>query len=221
MIEMRDVCKKYPLQDNQELSILKGISLKIHSGDFVVIMSPSGAGKSTLMNIMGCLDRFDSGTYTLAGAKVNSLSDNELAHVRNQKIGFVFQSFHLLPRLSAVENIALPLMYKRKNGSGKGNSKSLLELVGLGKRSDHFPGQLSGGEQQRVAIARALVNDPKLILADEPTGNLDEKNGVEVMNILKKLNEDGKTIVMVTHDDAIAEYAKRTIRLDQGKLVEN
>lgn len=213
--------KIYKLGD-YEIHALRGIDLSIEKGAFVAIMGPSGSGKSTLMNIVGCLDRPTEGRYLLDGEDVSSLDRNDLARIRNRKIGFVFQSFNLLSRTTALENVELPLLY---NG---GHSKDLtqralkaLSLVGLEGREHHYPNKLSGGQQQRVAIARALVNDPAMILADEPTGNLDTRTSVEVMDIFQSLNQKGITIVLITHEKDIAAYAKRNITFRDGKIIKD
>ncbi|MGD9092186.1 MAG: ABC transporter ATP-binding protein [Anaerolineales bacterium] len=205
-----------------EVRALDGVSLRINENEFVAIMGPSGSGKSTLMNILGCLDRPTSGSYLLAGEDVSDLDKTQLAIIRNQRIGFVFQSYNLLPRTTALDNVILPLMYNR-NGQlndeeGKNKALDALNAVGLSERVDHLPQELSGGEMQRVAIARALINDPVLLLADEPTGNLDTKSGDEIMTLLAQLHQEGSTIVMVTHEDEIAAYAQRVIRFRDGKL---
>jgi putative ABC transport system ATP-binding protein len=219
MIELNDIVKTYQM-GRIEVQALRGVSCRIEKGEMVAIMGPSGCGKSTLMNIMGCLDVPTSGSYLLDGAEVSQLSDSELAEVRNKKIGFVFQSFNLLRRTSALENVELPLLY----GSG-GDSRKLaleaLERVGMGHRAAHKSNELSGGEQQRVAIARALVNNTPIILADEPTGNLDSKSSHEIMAILEELNrKDGITIVLVTHDREIATHTQRIIFLRDGQIVD-
>ena len=203
----------------QELQVLKGISLDIYKNEYVALMGPSGSGKSTLMNILGCLDSPTSGIYILNGKDVSKTSDNDLAAVRNKEIGFVFQQFNLLPRLTAAENVALPLVY---NGTSKKQRLSqaleMLNRVGLADRSHHKPNELSGGQGQRVAIARALVNTPSIILADEPTGNLDSKTSVEIMEIFGKIHDAGNTVILVTHEEDIAHYAHRIIRLRDGVI---
>lgn len=219
LIELKHIVKSYPLGDTQ-LKILKGIDLKIEAGEFVAIMGPSGSGKSTLMNILGCLDKPTSGTYVLDGARVDSLSSDELAEVRNQKIGFVFQGFNLLSRTTALENVELPMVYANvKQPERTKRAKEALTKVGLKERMDHQPNQLSGGQQQRVAIARAIVNNAPIIFADEPTGNLDTKMSVEIMKLFTELNEVlGRTIILVTHEEDIARYAKRIIRIVDGEI---
>lgn len=205
---------------DSEVAALAGINLTISAGEFTAIMGPSGSGKSTLMNILGCLDRPTEGSYLLDGQEVAFMTDDQLAVTRNKKIGFVFQNFNLLPRISAMQNVALPLVYSgvpKKEREQK--AIEALEAVGLEKRLDHRPNELSGGQRQRVAIARALVNDPTIIMADEPTGNLDSKSGVEVMAIFDKLNALGRTIILVTHEPDIAEYAKRVIHVRDGLIV--
>ena len=218
LIDIKDVYKIYQMGSTQ-INALDGLNCKIEKGEYVALMGPSGSGKSTLMNVIGCLDSPTSGEYLLNDKNVSGMSDDELAAVRNIEIGFVFQSFNLLPRTSALENVALPLVY-----AGVPKSKRLeraqiaLEKVGLGDRGDHKPNELSGGQRQRVAIARALVNNPSIVLADEPTGNLDTKSSLEIMAIFQEIHNDGNTVVMVTHEEDIAAYAKRTIRMRDGKL---
>ncbi|WP_415907170.1 ABC transporter ATP-binding protein [Oleiharenicola sp. Vm1] len=201
---------------------VRGVTLEIHKGDFVAVMGASGSGKSTLMNLLGCLDRPTKGRYLLDGTDVSGLEKNQLADIRNQKLGFVFQGFNLLSRTTALENVELPMLYgarKLTSREMRERAQRNLELVGLGQRADHFPSQLSGGQQQRVAIARALINDPQILLADEPTGNLDSKTSVEIMGVFQKLNEQGITIVMVTHELDIAHYCKRNLIMRDGRLV--
>jgi putative ABC transport system ATP-binding protein len=224
IIEVHELTKVYG-EGPSATHALRGISSNVKSGEFIAIMGPSGSGKSTLMNIIGCLDRPTSGTYILDGEDVSDLSRAELAEVRNQKIGFIFQSFNLLPRLTALQNLMLPTVYdvRRRWDEYEREDRAIaaLEAVGLGDRIDHRPNELSGGQQQRVAIARALVNEPAIILADEPTGNLDTRSGVEVMKLLEKLHQQGSTIVMVTHDPRTARYAERVICVQDGLLVED
>ncbi len=218
MIEIQDVAKVYKM-GTVEVYALRGVSLRIEAGEVVAIMGPSGSGKSTLMNIIGCLDQPTTGAYHLDGQEVSKLSRNQLADVRNRKLGFVFQTYNLLPRLTAAGNVELPMVY---GGIPQRREKALaaLEAVGLGGRANHRPTEMSGGEQQRVAIARALVNEPAVILADEPTGNLDSKSGEEILRIFESLNrERGITLVMVTHDPGIGARAGRTIRLRDGMVV--
>lgn len=216
ILQLDSICKSYYL-GKQELQVLKGISLNIHKNEYVALMGPSGSGKSTLMNILGCLDSPTKGTYILNDKDVSKMPDNDLADVRNKEIGFVFQQFNLLPRLTAAENVALPLVY---NGTAKKKrleqALEMLDRVGLSDRSHHKPNELSGGQNQRVAIARALVNNPAIILADEPTGNLDSKTSVEIMEIFGKIQREGNTVILVTHEEDIANYAHRVIRLKDG-----
>lgn len=219
LIELKNIHKSYPL-DGFDLEILKGINLKIENGEFVAIMGPSGSGKSTLMNILGCLDTPTSGEYLLDGQNVENLDSDQLAEIRNRKIGFVFQGFNLLSRTTAIENVELPMVYSGINDAER-RQKAILALkgVGLGERMYHQPNQLSGGQQQRVAIARAIVNDAPIIFADEPTGNLDTKMSVEIMQLFSKLNEELKrTIILVTHEEDIALYAKRIIKIVDGEI---
>ena len=220
VIHLEALRKSYYL-GKQELPVLKGIDLEIHKNEFVALMGPSGSGKSTLMNIVGCLDTLTDGRYILNGKDVSKMVDNDLAEIRNQEIGFVFQQFNLLPRLSALENVALPLIYagvpkKERNE----RALDMLNKVNLADRSHHKSNELSGGQIQRVAIARALVNNPSIILADEPTGNLDSKTSVEIMNLICHIHKLGNTVVLVTHEEDIARYAKRVVRLRDG-LVES
>lgn len=218
VIHLEQIRKSY-FMGKQELQVLKGISLDINRNEYVALMGPSGSGKSTLMNILGCLDSPTSGKYILNGHDVSKMADNDLAEVRNKEIGFVFQQFNLLPRLTALENVALPLIYAgipKKQRMEMANE--VLKKVDLTDRSHHKPNELSGGQCQRVAIARALVNNPSIILADEPTGNLDTKTSYEIMAIFQKIHDDGNTVVLVTHEDDISRYAKRIIRLRDGVL---
>ncbi len=221
VVQLRDIRKTYRNGD-LEVHAVRGISLDIHPGEFVAIMGASGSGKSTLMNTLGCLDRPTAGSYLLDGIDVSGLDRSARADLRNQKLGFVFQGFNLLPRTSALENVELPMLYAQRRVAAdemRRRAMSALEIVGLAKRSDHLPSQLSGGQQQRVAIARALVNEPRLLLADEPTGNLDSKTSVEVMGVFQRLNEQGITLVMVTHELDIAQYCKRILVVRDGLLV--
>jgi putative ABC transport system ATP-binding protein len=218
ILHLENICKNYYM-GRQELQVLKGISLNIFKNEYVALMGPSGSGKSTLMNILGCLDSPTSGLYILNGKDVSKMPDNDLAAVRNKEIGFVFQQFNLLPRLTAAENVALPLVY---NGTSKKlrieQANEMLNRVGLADRSHHKPNELSGGQGQRVAIARALVNTPSIILADEPTGNLDSKTSVEIMEIFGRIHDAGNTVILVTHEEDIAHYAHRVIRLRDGVI---
>jgi putative ABC transport system ATP-binding protein len=222
VVDLIDVHKTYRTGE-MEVHAVRGVSLQIHRGEFVALMGASGSGKSTLMNILGCLDRPTAGRYVLDDSDVSSLDRDQLADIRNRKIGFVFQSFNLLPRTSARENVELPLLYSASrltNAQLREKADSVLASVGLEGREDHHPSQLSGGQQQRVAIARALVNDPEVVLADEPTGNLDSRTSVEIMEIFQRLNARGITIVMVTHEADIAAYARRNVLMRDG-LVQN
>ena len=218
IIEIDDVHKYYDLGETR-VHALRGVSLRIERGEFVAIMGASGSGKSTFMNILGCLDKPTSGRYLLEGIEASSLSKKELAAIRNRKIGFVFQGFNLLSRTTALENVELPTLYAHiSKDEGKRRSEQALQLVGLGDRTMHIPSQLSGGQQQRVAIARGLVNRPSILLADEPTGNLDSRTSVEIMDIFQKLNSDGLTVVLVTHEPDVAQFAKRSIEFRDGKI---
>ena len=218
IIETREISKVYRM-GNQTVNALQSISITIDRGEYVAFMGPSGSGKSTLMNIVGCLDTPTSGTYMLNNKLVSEMTENELADTRNKEIGFVFQTFNLLPRASALENIALPLIYAGYSKAERNEmAMQTLESVGLGSRAHHKPNELSGGQRQRVAIARALVNNPSIILADEPTGNLDTKTSYDIMNLFQELHDKGNTIIMVTHEDDIAHYAHRIIRLRDGLI---
>jgi putative ABC transport system ATP-binding protein len=219
IIETHNISKRYIMGTN-EVKALQSISINIHRGEYVAFMGPSGSGKSTLMNIIGCLDTPTGGTYMLNNHLVSDMTENQLAEVRNKEIGFVFQTFNLLPRATALENVALPLIYAGYNRYDREEkAMAALESVGLADRHHHKPNELSGGQRQRVAIARALVNDPSIILADEPTGNLDSKTSYDIMNLFQELHDKGNTIIMVTHEDDIAHYAHRIVRLRDG-LVE-
>jgi ABC-type lipoprotein export system ATPase subunit len=223
LIELRDICKVYDLGEVQ-VEALREVSLDIEQGEYVALMGPSGSGKSTLMNTLGCLDRPTSGSYRLAGEEVAGMTGDERAKIRNQHIGFVFQSFNLLARTSALENVELPLLYAPKTSWRQRHHRAIEQLkqVGLGDRLHHHPSQLSGGQQQRVAIARAFVAGPSILLADEPTGNLDSRTSKEIMELFRTLNETkGITIIVVTHDQAVAHYAKRTVVLRDGEVVQN
>ena len=217
MISLKDIRKTYRM-GHSGVTAVNGLTLTIEAGDFVAIMGPSGSGKSTLMHLLGLLDRPNSGKYQLAGKEVTSLNNNQLAMLRNHLMGFVFQQFHLLPRISSLENAELPLIYAGKRHL-KDRAMEKIKEVGLAPRANHKPNELSGGEQQRIAIARALVNDPPIIFADEPTGNLDTKSQNEIMEIFKRLNKSGKTIIMVTHEEEVAKYAKRFIRMRDGNII--
>jgi len=221
VIQLREVQKTYHTGE-VDVRAVRGVSLTIQPAEFVAIMGASGSGKSTLMNIIGCLDRATAGHYELDGVDVSRLNRDQLAEIRNQKIGFIFQGFNLLARTAAVENVELPMLYRQQNISSRerrNHALKSLETVGLADRAGHFPSQLSGGQQQRVAVARALVNQPALLLADEPTGNLDTQTSIEIMGVFQKLNEQGITIMMVTHELDIARYTKRTVVLRDGLIV--
>lgn len=218
MIRVKNLKKHYDSGATQ-VKALDGVDFHIKENEFVAIMGPSGSGKSTLMNILGCLDQPSDGSYQLAQNEVSQMSDDDLAQVRNRDIGFVFQTFHLQPRLDAVRNVMLPLRYSDKDKeTAKAMATKMLERVGLGERLDHRPSELSGGQRQRIAIARALVNQPKIIFADEPTGNLDSKTSVEIMELFTELHQAGQTIVLVTHEPEIAEYAQKVIHMRDGKI---
>ena len=218
IISVRDVFKIYPVGD-QEVRALNGVSIDINPGEYVALMGPSGSGKSTLMNVLGCLDTPTSGSYMLNGHDVSNMSDNELAEVRNREIGFVFQTFNLLPRYSTLENVALPLIYAGKpNSERNSRAQEVIDMVGLGDRITHRPNELSGGQRQRVAVARALVNHPSILLADEPTGNLDTKTSLDIMGLFQEIHDAGNTIIIVTHEEDIAQHAHRVVRLRDGKV---
>lgn len=220
ILSMKNIIKSYYLGEEEQV-ILKGINLSIKRGEFVSILGPSGSGKSTMMNIIGCLDGASSGQYILSGRDIKDLDENELAGVRSKEIGFIFQSFQLLPRLTALQNVELPMIY---SGVSKAKRREIaiekLHRVGLGERLNHYPNQLSGGQQQRVAIARALSTNPTILLADEPTGALDQKTGRQVMDLFKELHAEGRTIAMITHDEHIAKQANRIVRILDGNIVE-
>jgi putative ABC transport system ATP-binding protein len=216
LIKITNIKRDFPL-GNEIVYVLKGIDLEINKGEYVALMGPSGSGKSTLMNILGCLDTPTSGTYILNGKHVSEMQDDELAGIRNKEIGFVFQTFNLMPRTTALDNVALPMVYAGHSKSERvERATEVLTQVGLNDRMDHKPNQLSGGQRQRVAVARALVNKPSIILADEPTGNLDSKTSVEIMNLFNEIHANGNTVILVTHEEDIAAYAHRIIRLRDG-----
>ena len=218
IVQLQDVRRTYQM-GMVMVQALRGVSFDLHAGDYVSIMGPSGCGKSTLLNLLGCLDRVSSGHYLLGGQDVSQLDDNELSTVRGNRLGFVFQSYNLIQQLTVVENIEVPLYYQgRSESEGRARATELARRVGLGDRMDHKPYELSGGQQQRVAIARALVNDPLIILADEPTGNLDSASGTDILHVFDELHEQGKTLILVTHDPGIAQHCSRTIRLKDGLL---
>jgi putative ABC transport system ATP-binding protein len=218
IIRLEDICRIYRV-GSQEVRALDGVSLSVYKNEYVAIMGPSGSGKSTLMNILGCLDSPDSGRYVLNGVDVSEMDDGELADVRNREIGFVFQSFNLLPRYNALENVALPMVYAGvPAGERREKAAQALRSVGLEDRMDHRPNELSGGQRQRVALARALINNPSIILADEPTGNLDTHTSVEIMRLFDEIYRNGNTVIVVTHEEDIAAYAHRVIRLRDGRV---
>ncbi len=220
ILNMQSICKSYYM-GGEELEVLHDINLTVHNGEFLSILGPSGSGKTTFMNIIGCLDVMSSGKYYLAGNDIEDLDENDLAKIRNKEIGFVFQSFHLLPRMNALQNVELPLIYAGLPPSERRNkSKAMLERVGLKDKMRNLPNQLSSGQQQRVAIARALVTGPSILLADEPTGALDQKTGTQIMELFEELNDEGKTIIMITHDINIARHAKRIVNILDGRLTE-
>ncbi|TMC04857.1 MAG: ABC transporter ATP-binding protein [Chloroflexi bacterium] len=219
-IQLVDVVKVYRMGDVL-VNALRGVSLAVAEGEFIAIMGASGSGKSTLMNIIGCLDLPTSGDYLLDGIDVRRLNDNQLAAIRNRKIGFVFQSFNLIPRSTAIHNVEMPLIYAGVSHQRRQRAMAALDAVGLVERAKHQPSELSGGQQQRVAIARALVTEPAILLADEPTGNLDSESSIEIMRLLVELNEDGRTVVLITHENDIAAFAKRVVRLKDGLVLED
>lgn len=221
MIEVTDVVKKYVIGEI-DFTALKKVSLKIEKGEFTSIMGPSGSGKSTFMNILGCLDRMNSGKYLLNGKDISNLSDDELAFIRNKEIGFVFQAFNLLPRMTVLENVELPMVYAGVPlKERKERALEVLNKVNLSDRIKHRPNEISGGQKQRVAIARAIVNNPSVLMADEPTGNLDSKSTIEIMKIFQDLNNEGTTIIMVTHEPEVAEFTKRTVKFRDGEIVQD
>lgn len=220
ILSMKNIVKSYVLGDEEQV-VLKGINFRVNEGEFVSILGPSGSGKSTMMNIIGCLDCSTSGSYILSGQDIKDLNENELADIRSHEIGFVFQSFQLLPRLTALQNVELPMIYAGiPSHERKVRAKEMLERVGLANRIHHYPNQLSGGQQQRVAIARAISTNPTILLADEPTGALDQKTSHQVMSLFKELNQEGRTIIMITHDETIAKEASRIVRILDGNLLE-
>ena len=222
MINIENLCKSFQRPGEDELHVLRDLEFRVEPGEFVAIVGASGSGKTTLMNIIGLLDRADSGGYELQGQSVDKLSPEERANVRNKTIGFVFQQFHLLPRTTATENVELPLLYSNHGDSDiSKKAREALCRVGLEERLTHYPSELSGGQQQRVAIARALVNDPGIILADEPTGNLDKESGSQIMKLFGDLNDNGSTILLITHDEEVANAASRVVRISDGQLQEN
>lgn len=221
IIKISELNKIYDIGSIQ-VHALKNINLSIEEGEYVAIMGQSGSGKSTLMNIIGCLDKPTSGTYELDGINISSQTERQISYIRNKKIGFVFQSFNLIPRTSALKNVELPMVYAKIGGNERRQrAKELLEKVGLGDRLEHMPNEISGGQKQRIAIARALANKPSIILADEPTGNLDSTSSIEIMNLFTELNNEGVTIIVVTHEDEIADFTKRVIKFKDGQIIED
>lgn len=221
MIKIQKLCKSFQRPGEDVLHVLRDLEFYVDEGEFVAIVGTSGSGKTTMMNILGLLDRADSGSYELQGRSVENLSPEERARLRNETIGFVFQQFHLLPRTTATENVELPLLYSSRSDTNiSKKAREALCRVGLEERLTHYPNELSGGQQQRVAIARALVNDPGVILADEPTGNLDQKSGGQIMRLFRELNRNGSTILLITHDEAVASAASRIVRIEDGQLTE-
>lgn len=222
MIQLKEIYKIYTMGEDNEVFALNGVNITIQEKEFVSIIGPSGSGKSTLMNIIGCLDVPTKGSYFIEGMSTSDLSENQLAEIRNRKIGFIFQNFNLLPKLTAIENVELPLIYMGKSvAERKKLAQEALVKVGLKERMDHKPKELSGGQQQRVAIARAIASKPPVILADEPTGNLDSKSGTEIMDLIETLHQEGKTIILITHDNYIADKAQRKIRIQDGKIIQD
>jgi putative ABC transport system ATP-binding protein len=219
MLEVKNALKVYGEGDAQVVA-LNNVSLQVDRGDFIAVMGPSGSGKSTLLNVIGGLDRLSGGEVALNGKRIDNLDENDLVEIRRGEIAFVFQQYHLLPSLTAIENVYLPLLFCGTNGKSFDKAMDIMKVLGLEKRAKHKPGQLSGGEQQRVAIARAIVNNPLLILADEPTGNLDQKTGKEILSVFEKMNEDGRSIIMVTHSPEVAEHAREIVFLQDGQIVD-
>jgi len=219
MLEVKNALKVYGEGDAQVVA-LNNVSLQVDRGDFIAVMGPSGSGKSTLLNVIGGLDRLSGGEVALNGKRIDNLDENDLVEIRRGEIAFVFQQYHLLPSLTAIENVYLPLLFCGTNGKSFDKAMDIMKVLGLEKRAKHKPGQLSGGEQQRVAIARAIVNNPLLILADEPTGNLDQKTGKEILSLFEKMNKDGRSIIMVTHSPEVAEHAREIVFLQDGQIVD-